>query len=179
MKFDKSKVYTSLNADELKVGSEVIVANTIDELKQYVESDCYTDTIDCIMPEYFSDRFNSNNKYYNLAYLISEPIEKIDNIKDECKFAVPRHYIEEYAHMLGKTYWELLDEIKTKIDKKIKVEEILKSKSTKEQIFNSVTIDKSYYEKSCKQQIKLAKEQEKERNKLKPNDELYKMKFDI
>lgn len=63
--------------------------------------------------------------------------------------------------------------------KKEKVEEILKSKPIKEQIFNSVTIDKSYYEKSCKQQIELAKEQEKERNKLKPTNELYKMKFDI
>lgn len=63
--------------------------------------------------------------------------------------------------------------------KMARVEEILKSKPTKEQIFNSVTIDKSYYEKSCKQQIKLLKKQEKERNKLKPTDELYKMKFDI
>lgn len=62
---------------------------------------------------------------------------------------------------------------------KIKVENILNSKPTKEQIFNSVTLDKSYYEKSCKQQIELAKEQEKERNKLKPTNELYNMKFDI
>lgn len=60
-----------------------------------------------------------------------------------------------------------------------RVEEILKSKPTKEQIFNSITIDKSYYEKSCKQQIKLSKKQEKERNKLKPTNELYNMKFDI
>jgi len=62
---------------------------------------------------------------------------------------------------------------------KIKVENILNSKPTKEQIFNSVTLDKSYYEKSCKQQIELIKEQEKERNKLKPTNELYKIKFDI
>ena len=62
---------------------------------------------------------------------------------------------------------------------KIKVENILNSKPTKEQIFNSVILDKSYYEKYCKRQIELAKEQEKERNKLKPTDELYKMKFDI
>ena len=62
---------------------------------------------------------------------------------------------------------------------KAKVEEILKSKPAKEQIFNSVTIDKSYYEKSCKQQIELAKEQEKERNELKPTNEFYNMKFNI
>lgn len=33
--------------------------------------------------------------------------------------------------------------------------------------------------KSCKQQIELEKKQEKERNKLKFTDELYKMKFNI
>ena len=79
-----------------------------------------------------------------------------------------------YLHF-SYTNWDLQGHMK----KKAKVEEILKSKPTKEQIFNSVTIDKSYYEKSCKQQIKLIKEQEKERNKLKPTNELYKMKFDI
>ena len=65
------------------------------------------------------------------------------------------------------------------IDIRMKVEDILNSKPSKEQIFNFVTLDKSYYEKSCKQQIELAKEQEKERNKLKPTYELYNMKFDI
>jgi hypothetical protein len=63
--------------------------------------------------------------------------------------------------------------------KKFDVENILNSKPTKEQIFNSVTLNKSYYEKSCKQQIELVKEQEKERNKLKPTNELYNIKFDI
>ena len=29
---------------------------------------------------------------------------------------VPRHYLEEYASLLGKTYWEFLDEIKKNID---------------------------------------------------------------
>ena len=76
MKFDKSKVFTSLNANKLKVGSKVIVADTMDELKQYVESDCDASIIDCIMPEYFSNRFCSDDKYYNLAYLISETEEK-------------------------------------------------------------------------------------------------------
>lgn len=78
MEFDINKVYTSLNADELKPGSKVIVANTIDELKRYVED--YCDGLSCtvygIMPEYFSDRFLSSNHYFNLAYLISESEEK-------------------------------------------------------------------------------------------------------
>lgn len=73
MEFDKAKVYTALNADKLKIGSKVIVADTIDELKQYVEDDCDTSTITYIMPNYFSNRFSSDKKNYNLVYLISEP----------------------------------------------------------------------------------------------------------
>jgi len=34
MEFDKSKVYTTLNADELKIGSKVIVADDLGTLKQ-------------------------------------------------------------------------------------------------------------------------------------------------
>lgn len=60
-----------------------------------------------------------------------------------------------------------------------KVEDILNSKPTKEQIFNSITLDKFYWEKSCKQQIELIKKQEKERNKLKPTNELYNIRFNI
>jgi hypothetical protein len=60
-----------------------------------------------------------------------------------------------------------------------KIKDLLKNKPSKEQIFNSVIIDNSYFEKSCKQQVELTKEQEKERNKLKPTLELKKMKFDI
>lgn len=33
MDFDKSKVYTALNADELKLGSKVIVADDLKTLK--------------------------------------------------------------------------------------------------------------------------------------------------
>lgn len=60
-----------------------------------------------------------------------------------------------------------------------KIKDLLKNKPSKEQIFNSVIIDSSYFEKSCKQQVELTKEQEKERNKLKPTLELKEMKFDI
>ncbi len=82
MEFDKSKVFTSLNADELKVGSKAIVASSLDELKEYVESDCDPSTIECIQPEYCPNRFTAFNKYFNLAYLISEPEEKKLNWSD-------------------------------------------------------------------------------------------------
>ena len=29
---------------------------------------------------------------------------------------IPRHYIEEYAALLGKSYWEFLDEVKANIE---------------------------------------------------------------
>lgn len=60
-----------------------------------------------------------------------------------------------------------------------KIKDLLKNKPSKEQIFNSVIIDNSYFEKSCKQQVELMKEQEKERNKLKSTLELKETKFDI
>lgn len=37
MKFDKSKLYTAVNADELKVGSKVFVADNLEELRTEVE----------------------------------------------------------------------------------------------------------------------------------------------
>lgn len=72
MEFLTERCYTALNADELKLGSKVIVADTIDELKQCVEHDYDTSIITDIMPEYYSNRFNSDNRNYNLAYLVSE-----------------------------------------------------------------------------------------------------------
>ena len=36
MEFDKSRVYTALNADELKIGSKVLVSNCISTLKDQV-----------------------------------------------------------------------------------------------------------------------------------------------
>lgn len=46
MDFDKSKVYTTLNADELKVGSKVIVAYTLGALKRII-SNVTNDTLTC------------------------------------------------------------------------------------------------------------------------------------
>lgn len=37
MEFDESRVYTTLNADELKIGSTIIVADNLMELKHRVK----------------------------------------------------------------------------------------------------------------------------------------------
>ena len=80
MEFDKAKVYTALNADELKVGSKVICAFSISDLKKRVEEGEKITEVHEILPAslehriyvYFDDGYFS----YPLAYLISEPEEK-------------------------------------------------------------------------------------------------------
>ena len=59
------------------------------------------------------------------------------------------------------------------------IEELLSSKPSKEAIFNSITISDSFWKNSYKRQIDLEKKQQTERNKLKPNYELYNLKFNI
>ena len=78
MEFDKSKVYTALNADELKVGSTVVVANDLSSLKTKVQSGSYSATLLKIWGTSSTNRFEvtSMNDRYNLCYLISEPEEK-------------------------------------------------------------------------------------------------------
>jgi len=76
MEFDKNKVYTALNADELKVGSKIIVADNIKALKGYVKANGTIDTLERINNETCASRFFNGKSSYSLAYLISEPEEK-------------------------------------------------------------------------------------------------------
>ena len=79
MEFDKSKVYTSLNAEELKVGSEVILADNLESLKQQVEANSWPTRIkrlDWIMDTSFANRFKFSNLHYNLAYLVRKVEEE-------------------------------------------------------------------------------------------------------
>ena len=73
MKFDESKVYTALNADELKIGSKVIVANNLKDLKDYIVRDCTASTLRNIRPEDETYRFSTDSSAYALAYLIEAP----------------------------------------------------------------------------------------------------------
>ena len=73
MTFDKSKVYTALNADELELESEVILADSLESLKQQVEANSwptYVKRLDWVMGESFANRFKSGNLRYNLAYFV-------------------------------------------------------------------------------------------------------------
>lgn len=57
MEFDKTRVYTALNADELKVGSRVIIGNTIEELKNRVQNGTTPLTLSEIRSDFYEKRF--------------------------------------------------------------------------------------------------------------------------
>lgn len=78
MKFDKSKVYTVLNADELKKGDKVIVADDLVFLKALVERGSKLSTIDEIYDENCQSRFlvEGYDYVYSLAYLVERKGEK-------------------------------------------------------------------------------------------------------
>ena len=78
MEFDKNRVYTALNADELKVGSEIFAADDLASLKSIVNRDEYLCHLMEVNNAYRAQRFKikENSISYALAYLVSEPKEK-------------------------------------------------------------------------------------------------------
>ena len=83
MEFDKTRVYTALNADELKVGSRVIIGNTIEELKNRVQNGTTPLTLSEIRSDSYEKRFKveeyEEDSVFSFIYLISEPEEiKLD-----------------------------------------------------------------------------------------------------
>lgn len=77
MEFDKSKVFTALNADEVKVGSKGYYADTIKDLRDIVEQEyggwCYRE-IEKITEDSYSSRFKiKDNCCYTFFYLVEEP----------------------------------------------------------------------------------------------------------
>ena len=79
MTFDKSKVYTALNADELQIGSKVILGDALSELKEAVETEneWAMQHLAIIHGEDMMFRF-TGDKYHSghtLAYLVEPPVE--------------------------------------------------------------------------------------------------------
>ena len=75
MEFDKSKVYTAVNADELKVGSKVYVSDNIYYLRECVEDNFESCILARVMSEKEPKRFciDKSNEKWQLAYLIEPP----------------------------------------------------------------------------------------------------------
>lgn len=77
MNFDKSRVYTVLNAEELKLGSKVIVVDNLLELKECVVKHKLPKIIEKVELEDCAHRFLCDDGFhYALAYLVKEPKEK-------------------------------------------------------------------------------------------------------
>ena len=80
MQFDKSRVYTALNADELKVGSKCVFDVTIQGLRRKAQNDdgIYVCKLTNLREDDCIERFISEeNISYIYAYLIEPPKEKI------------------------------------------------------------------------------------------------------
>ena len=76
MEFDKSKVYTAVNADELQIGSKCIFADTVKGLRRKVEEDTYrVETFYRLHNDGGDDLFVGNDCAYCYAYLIESPNE--------------------------------------------------------------------------------------------------------
>lgn len=74
MEFLTERCYTALNADEVKIGSKVICANTIESLKLKVNEEHDITKVKEILEEDNERRFRTEFKgFWPLVYLISEP----------------------------------------------------------------------------------------------------------
>ena len=81
MEFKKERVFTAVNADELKPGDRVIVGDSLTELKVKLSRGFEAETLTEILDEDWYGRFEIDEKNYYLAYLC----ERAENCTN-CKF---------------------------------------------------------------------------------------------
>ena len=79
MEFEKSRVYTAVNADELPIGSRCVFADTIHDLRKKVESDSvqrHVYVLRAVRDGCEKERFEEDGGItYLLAYFIEPPSE--------------------------------------------------------------------------------------------------------
>lgn len=89
MEFDKSRCYSALNADELKPGDKVVVADDLATLKRCVKDNSPIDTIRMIGEEDYLYRFGvkDNCVSFALAYLVEmkENCTNCERLGKTCK----------------------------------------------------------------------------------------------
>lgn len=78
MEFQKERVYTALNAEELRIGSKVIIADSLGALKNLVDKGDKRNIHNLVKvyEEAAQHRFKVDNGFdseYALAYLVEEP----------------------------------------------------------------------------------------------------------
>ena len=107
MEFDKNRVYTALNADELAVGSKVIVADILENLRNKVQSGAQSQKLTAVLPDNLEYRFSTGQEPYALAYLVEEPdvlkwtdLKVGDTVqKDHCRCMVTRIDADHDIHV--------------------------------------------------------------------------------
>ena len=78
MEFDKSRVYTAVNAEDLPIGSKCIFADSLYDLRTKVQGKRYKDfisTLKRINNDCYINIFDGGDFSYNLAYLIEPQAE--------------------------------------------------------------------------------------------------------
>ena len=97
MEFDKSRVYTAVNADELRVGSKCIFADSLGALSAKVQSEEYKDFITILKRIYndgFYNRFDTGDDLFCFAYFIessSKPMYKPFESVEKAMEAIKKH----------------------------------------------------------------------------------------
>ena len=123
MKFDKNRIYTAVNADELKIGSTVYVSDNMYYLKKCVEESLESSILTSILSEKEPKRFCiSNNEKWQLVYLIEpkyKPFESVEKAMEVIKkhggwikskttqeyFLISALKSKKFA-IIGNEYWE-------------------------------------------------------------------------
>ena len=83
MIFDKNKVYTMLNADEVKAGSKGYFAEKLKDLRAIVSEEGDLRALVDVLGEEYERRFDEGGNIWNLFYLVEEPeIDKYRPYKD-------------------------------------------------------------------------------------------------
>lgn len=95
MKFDKSKIYTAANAEDLPVCSFCVFADTMKELQQRVNRDCAVHELEDILDQGKEARFVANDGvHYALAYFVecngAQAYKAFDNV-GQAMYAINNH----------------------------------------------------------------------------------------
>lgn len=74
MEFDKSRVYTTLNAEDLPIGSKCIFADDLNSLREKVqEAEFHVSKLTAVEQDCELYRFDDTDDAYALAYLVELP----------------------------------------------------------------------------------------------------------
>jgi hypothetical protein len=102
MTFDKNKVYTALNADEVKVGSTGCFGNSIAELKENVEDREIYKLTDILSSEedYRFEMRIIKNLHFRFFYLIAEPQQEKGILRKNKMMELNKIYNEKCSKTL-------------------------------------------------------------------------------